>query len=605
MGSLRKISGCFAVAALAALACAPGALAATIDVTTGADLPRPAQGCTLRDAITAANTNMPKGGCPTGENGADADVIRIGARPVDLSGSTTGEHDNADGDLDITGSLVLEGAGAGSTTIDAHQIDRVIHVLVGGNVTVTGVTITGGRSATGAAGVNGANGGGILNEGDLTIENSRVVDNGTGNGHGAAGAGTDGGSGGGIYNSGSLAIASSVVEGNGTGAGGSGGGDGGNGGGIGGNGVSMTLQTSTVSGNSTGPGGSGGNGGGVDGSGGARTITNSTIALNQAAGSGGGVASADGMLTLLHATLAGNLGAGPDLRVASGDTTVANSIVGGCSGTIGDGGGDVGTDGTCPGAPGDPRLGPLQGNGGPTPTMALGPGSAAIDRIPAADGACLVDTDQRGAARPAGPACDAGAFEAAFAPAAAGGASGPDETAPRADQAAVQPSTFALAPGVTPANGMTAARARGVSRGTTIRYRLSEPAEALLSIERQTAGLSLRRSKRGKVRCAKATRKNRRTLVKQLKRRLGKRAAGRAGRKRLARTLRRARCKLYVPIVVLKRTSGSGINRVPFTGRFRRGALRRGRYRVVIVATDAADNRSKPARASFRVVAAR
>jgi hypothetical protein len=56
----------------------------------------------------------------------------------------------------------------------------------------------------------------------------------------------------------------------------------------------------------------------------------------------------------------------------------------------------------------DPFLGPLADNGGPTPTMALLPGSPAIDAgVPIAG----VTTDQRGVARPQGTAPDIGAFE--------------------------------------------------------------------------------------------------------------------------------------------------------------------------------------------------
>lgn len=61
----------------------------------------------------------------------------------------------------------------------------------------------------------------------------------------------------------------------------------------------------------------------------------------------------------------------------------------------------------------DPRL--LRDNGGPTPTIALLERSPAIDAVPIGD--CVdqtntpVKTDQRGFGRPAGPACDIGAFE--------------------------------------------------------------------------------------------------------------------------------------------------------------------------------------------------
>src|SRR5262249_10346062 len=70
----------------------------------------------------------------------------------------------------------------------------------------------------------------------------------------------------------------------------------------------------------------------------------------------------------------------------------------------------------------DPKLGPLQDNGGGMPTMALGIGSPAIDAgnntvTPGSGGAACAATDQRGLARTDGnndgaPRCDVGAFEA-------------------------------------------------------------------------------------------------------------------------------------------------------------------------------------------------
>jgi hypothetical protein len=56
----------------------------------------------------------------------------------------------------------------------------------------------------------------------------------------------------------------------------------------------------------------------------------------------------------------------------------------------------------------DPKLGPLADNGGPTLTMALLPGSPAID---AGNTSLAPATDQRGFPRPAGLAADLGAFE--------------------------------------------------------------------------------------------------------------------------------------------------------------------------------------------------
>jgi len=56
----------------------------------------------------------------------------------------------------------------------------------------------------------------------------------------------------------------------------------------------------------------------------------------------------------------------------------------------------------------DPKLGPLADNGGPTLTMALLPGSPAID---AGDDSAAPPTDQRGVARPVGVASDIGTYE--------------------------------------------------------------------------------------------------------------------------------------------------------------------------------------------------
>lgn len=58
----------------------------------------------------------------------------------------------------------------------------------------------------------------------------------------------------------------------------------------------------------------------------------------------------------------------------------------------------------------DPLLGPLQDNGGPTETMALLPGSPALDVVPASGTVCP-SSDQRGVSRPQGAACDVGAYE--------------------------------------------------------------------------------------------------------------------------------------------------------------------------------------------------
>jgi hypothetical protein len=64
---------------------------------------------------------------------------------------------------------------------------------------------------------------------------------------------------------------------------------------------------------------------------------------------------------------------------------------------------------------GDPKLAALADNGGPTQTMRLQPGSAAIDKVP--DTSCPA-TDQRAVTRPdvQGTPCDIGAYEFVLGP---------------------------------------------------------------------------------------------------------------------------------------------------------------------------------------------
>jgi ribosomal protein L21E len=54
--------------------------------------------------------------------------------------------------------------------------------------------------------------------------------------------------------------------------------------------------------------------------------------------------------------------------------------------------------------------------------------------------------------------------------------------------------------------------------------------------------------------------------------------------------------------VVLRRSTARGANRVAFSGRVGRVALRPGTHRAALVATDAAGNRSKTVYVRFRVV---
>jgi hypothetical protein len=147
----------------------------------------------------------------------------------------------------------------------------------------------------------------------------------------------------------------------------------------------------------------------------------STIADNDAGGGGGlanlyAASSAGGgaaAMSTEHSLVASNT----DL---AGSPNCLNSIGAGTStaAVLTSGGYNLESADTCSfDATGDltdtlPMIDPLANNGGPTLTMALIPGSKAIDRIPS--NLCLVFTDQRGVARPQGPGCDIGAYEGQY-----------------------------------------------------------------------------------------------------------------------------------------------------------------------------------------------
>src|SRR6266566_4513927 len=139
-----------------------------------------------------------------------------------------------------------------------------------------------------------------------------------------------------------------------------------------------------------------GHGGGISGGG---TITNSTLSNNYAALSGGGI---EGGATLGNTILNAN----------TPENIYGGAISHGYNLSSDDGGGNL--TGTADQINTDPKLGPLQDNGGPTFTHALLSGSPAID---AGDPAFVgpPDFDQRsiGFPRVQNGRIDIGAFESA------------------------------------------------------------------------------------------------------------------------------------------------------------------------------------------------
>lgn len=163
----------------------------------------------------------------------------------------------------------------------------------------------------------------------------------------------------------------------------------------------VVLENCTISGNSA------NFGGGISTSGNT-VLRHVTVTGNNAFGlGGGGVIHNSASLTLERSTIAGNTTAfgAPDLSSQSFSDLASNgfNLIGSSQGHPLDDGENNDRVGV------NAQLQALADNGGPTRTHALAAGSPAIDIIPAAQ--CTTTRDQRGQPRPQGNGCDAGAVE--------------------------------------------------------------------------------------------------------------------------------------------------------------------------------------------------
>ncbi len=174
---------------------------------------------------------------------------------------------------------------------------------------------------------------------------------------------------------------------------------------------SPSLVNVTFSGNNA-----GGDGGGMSNGNSSPSLVNVTFSGNTASGGfGGGMHNfSNSSPSLVNTLLAGNTAPfGPDVS-GPVDGASRHNLIGDGSGLSGisDGvnGNQVGTSAS----PIDPLLADLADYGGPTETLALLPGSPAIeagDNAACADPDTVDNLDQRGIARPQGGTCDIGAFE--------------------------------------------------------------------------------------------------------------------------------------------------------------------------------------------------
>jgi uncharacterized repeat protein (TIGR01451 family) len=320
--------------------------------------------------------------------------------------------------LSIDKNLTIQGPGANLLTISGNNANRVFNISSGA-VTISDLTISQGLANAGSS--PPSVGGGIRNGGNLTLNSCLVTAN-------------SASSGGGIHNAGGgiLNISNSTVSGNSATTASGGGGI------VNINGGTMSISNSTISGNT-----SNNQAGGLLNQNSTAVLINSTISGNTAgSGDGGGIlnqasASNTAILTLTNCTIAANTAnRGSAIFTADlfnnavkAETLIRNTLVGanngpnflttGTHGQLTNNGNNLdsdgssgftnGTNGNLVGAAGSPLnalLAPLGNNGGLTQTMALLPGSPAVN---AGTSTGAPTTDQRGISRVG--AVDIGAFE--------------------------------------------------------------------------------------------------------------------------------------------------------------------------------------------------
>ncbi|PTY01552.1 hypothetical protein DB346_12440 [Verrucomicrobia bacterium LW23] len=317
----------------------------------------------LAEAPSTVTFNIPQAGnaydAGTGTWTITADATRGGfsvQRAMTIDATTQPGYATATGVA-----IVLRGNGASVLAVDAGA---------GSAVTLRGLALTGGLAT---------NGGGLrVVSGKVSLSTAEIYGN-TASGYGG-GVAVEGGS---------LATSGVTITANTAGAGGGGGVYVASGG-------TAQLENTTIALNST-----TGNGGGVYAGGTTVSLTNVTVAQNNAVDGGGIYATA--APALLNTLVARNTsgGAGPDVSGALTDS--GYNLIGDGSGSTGWGAtSQVGTAAT----PLDPLISALGYYGGKTRTIALLPGSLALN---AGTSSGAPAADQRGASRVG--VADIGAFE--------------------------------------------------------------------------------------------------------------------------------------------------------------------------------------------------
>ena len=333
------------------------------------------------------------------------------AAPEFVCPSSVTVANNADSGAGSLRQAIVDVCAGGTISFDAGLAGQTITLTSGQLVINKGLTITGLNTSPGVT-VSGNHTGKVFNINSTSViilTNLSII-----SGSATVGTTCPAACGGGILNNGStLTVQNSTISGNSAIQGG----------GIFTSSGTVTVQNSIISGNSAST-----LGGGILLSfGSLLTVQNSTFSGNSASSQGGGIYSFASTITnVQNSTFSDNSASSEGGGIYNRgtlsliDTLIANSSSGGdCynGGTIGTNNNNLieatgfnacglssGVNGNILGD--DPLLAPLANNGGDTLTFALLPGSQAIDA-----GAGCLTTDQRGTSRPQGAHCDIGAFE--------------------------------------------------------------------------------------------------------------------------------------------------------------------------------------------------
>jgi hypothetical protein len=365
--------------------------------------------CSLRAAMTAANSGGMAGVHTIGFNLAyPATITLTSLLPA------------------ITGTLTIAGPGSFNLGVSGDDLYRVIEIDSGATLSMNGLAIRHGYDTN--------QGGGIFNDhGTLSIDNMVIAENTAG---GGIGGGLDNAGGsvkisntsfidnlgfhdGGISNNGTMTVAKSTFSGNHARTGGA----------IDNSGT-LTVTETTFKDNIADP----ISGGAIQNSG-AVVLANSTF-FNNGSPVGGDIDNNNGTLNITNSTFFSDTlptASSIENSGASANTTIRNTILAAGAGVdnCATSGGaaltadayNLATDSTCASATLTTlvqlSLAEPNHNGGGTLTVALLPGSAAIDT--GNDSVCAAAVgvpdygsggiDQRGVPRPQGPHCDVGAFE--------------------------------------------------------------------------------------------------------------------------------------------------------------------------------------------------